>query len=72
MSVARTASRPGTQLFEAARVAARTRRGVLYVSATSTENTVNFYLQRGCVLAQRPDPELLALEPDDIHLVCAV
>jgi GNAT superfamily N-acetyltransferase len=63
----------GTRLFEAARVTARARGAkFLYVSATPTQNTVNFYLQRGCVLADPPDPDLFALEPDDIHLVCAV
>jgi len=41
----------------------------LYVSAAPTENTVDFYLNRGCVLAPEPDPALLAAEPDDIHLV---
>lgn len=41
----------------------------LCVSAAPTENTVDFYLNRGCVLAPGPDPALLAVEPDDIHLV---
>lgn len=40
----------------------------LYVSATTTENTVRFYLNRGCHLAREVDPALHALEPDDIHL----
>ena len=31
--------------------------------------TVEFYLNRGCVLAPEPDPRLLAAEPDDIHLL---
>ncbi len=63
----------GSQLFEAAREVARTRNAkFLYISATPTQNTVNFYLRRGCHLATPADPELLALEPDDIHLVCAV
>lgn len=60
----------GMQLFEAgvsfARVAGA---NALYISATPTENTVDFYLNRGCVLATDPDPRLLAAEPDDIHLV---
>ena len=60
----------GTQLFEAAVSLAR-EAGVnaLYVSSAPTENTVDFYLNRGCVLAPEPDPALLAAEPDDIHLV---
>jgi predicted N-acetyltransferase YhbS len=40
----------------------------LYVSATPSENTVNYYMQLGCVLAQEIDQELFALEPEDIHL----
>jgi len=63
----------GTRLFEQARDAARMRgaRG-LYVSATPSENTIRFYLRRGCVVLAMPDPELFALEPEDIHLECAV
>lgn len=40
----------------------------LYISATPSENTVNYYLGLGCVLAMELNAELLALEPDDIHL----
>ncbi len=61
----------GMQLFEAAvSVAREAGANALYVSATPTENTVDFYLNRGCVLAPEPDPRLLAAEPDDIHLLC--
>jgi GNAT superfamily N-acetyltransferase len=60
----------GTQLFDAAVSHARGAGATaLYVSATPTENTVDFYLNRGCVLAPEPDPRLLAAEPDDIHLI---
>jgi predicted N-acetyltransferase YhbS len=60
----------GTQLFDAAVSFAREAgANALYVSATPTENTVDFYLNRGCVLAPEPDPRLLAAEPDDIHLL---
>jgi predicted N-acetyltransferase YhbS len=60
----------GVQLFEAAVSAAREAGAkALYVSATPTENTVDFYLNRGCVLTPEPDPALLAAEPDDIHLL---
>jgi predicted N-acetyltransferase YhbS len=63
----------GTALFERARAAARERGAAgLYISATPSENTVNFYRRFGAVVATQPDPELLALEPDDIHLVCPV
>lgn len=60
----------GTQLFEAAVSLARDAGAkALYVSSAPTENTVDFYLNRGCVLAPEPDAALLAAEPDDIHLV---
>jgi ribosomal protein S18 acetylase RimI-like enzyme len=60
----------GRALFEA--VAARARDDGaerLYVSSTPTQSTVDFYLARGCRLAAEPHPELLALEPHDVHLV---
>ena len=60
----------GTELFEATSTFAREAgANALYVSATPTENTVDFYLNRGCILAPEPDPKLLAAEPDDIHLL---
>lgn len=61
----------GYQLFALASDEAR-RRGArcLYISATPSENTVDFYLGLGCRLAPEPDPELFELEPEDIHLVC--
>jgi predicted N-acetyltransferase YhbS len=40
----------------------------LYISATPSENTINYYLRLGCVLATEIDPDLFALEPEDIHL----
>lgn len=63
----------GSKLFEWARSAARERgaRG-LYISATPSENTIHFYLRRGSTVIGAPDPELLALEPEDIHLECSV
>ncbi len=63
----------GTRLFHEARAIARARGArFLYISATPTENTVNFYRRLGAVVTPTPDPELYALEPDDIHLVCPV
>ncbi len=63
----------GGRLFEQARSAARERgaRG-LYISATPSENTIHFYQGRGSVVLASPDAELLAFEPDDIHLECPV
>jgi predicted N-acetyltransferase YhbS len=40
----------------------------LYISATPSENTVRFYQSLGCRLAKEVNPELFALEPEDIHL----
>jgi predicted N-acetyltransferase YhbS len=44
----------------------------LYISATPSRNTIDFYRRFGAVPVDPPDPALLALEPDDIHLVCAL
>jgi predicted N-acetyltransferase YhbS len=44
----------------------------LYISSTPSENTVNFYLRLGCVLATEIDAELYTLEPEDIHLEFAL
>ncbi|MGE3076506.1 MAG: GNAT family N-acetyltransferase [Dehalococcoidia bacterium] len=63
----------GAQLFENARVRARESGAVaLYITATPSEHTIRFYLARGCRPATFLDPELFALEPEDIHLVCDV
>lgn len=40
----------------------------LYISATPSENTINFYMHLGCTLTTELYPELFALEPEDIHL----
>jgi GNAT superfamily N-acetyltransferase len=40
----------------------------LYISATPTKYTVDFYLSQGASLTTELDEELFALEPDDIHL----
>jgi len=44
----------------------------LYISATPSENTINFYTGLGCVPAAGIDPDLFALEPEDIHLEYAI
>ena len=41
----------------------------MYVSATPSSSTVDFYLAQGCRLAEEVDPELYTLEPEDIHLI---
>jgi GNAT superfamily N-acetyltransferase len=40
----------------------------LYVSATPSQNTVEFYRHLGCVVTQEVDARLFELEPEDIHL----
>lgn len=59
----------GRALFE--KVVARARAlGArrLYVSSTPSENTVRFYLRRGCRVTDDVDAALFELEPEDIHL----
>jgi GNAT superfamily N-acetyltransferase len=57
----------GTLLFDAAVAHAPGDRVV--ISATPTENTVNFYLARGCRLDPSPPPGQVAAEPDDVQLI---
>jgi predicted N-acetyltransferase YhbS len=40
----------------------------LYISSTPSENTVRFYLRRGCRVTDEVDAALFELEPEDIHL----
>ena len=40
----------------------------MVVSATPSENTVRFSLGHGYRPVARPLPELLALEPEDVHM----
>jgi predicted N-acetyltransferase YhbS len=59
----------GAKLFKLATITARERGARrLYISATPSENTINFYTRLGCTIAEEPDPELFELEPEDIHL----
>jgi predicted N-acetyltransferase YhbS len=59
----------GTKLFKLAVEKARSLGArKLYISATPSENTIKYYTRLGCVLATEIDPELFALEPEDIHL----
>jgi predicted N-acetyltransferase YhbS len=63
----------GRTLFEKAVKRARELDAkALYVSATPSENTINFYRRMGCVVTEDVDPELFALEPKDIHMACAI
>jgi len=40
----------------------------LYISATPSKNTIDFYMHMGCKLASEVNPKLYKLEPRDIHL----
>ncbi|MFC2079220.1 GNAT family N-acetyltransferase [Candidatus Bipolaricaulota bacterium] len=60
------ASRLFDQVEELARQSAAQE---LYVSATSSESAVGFYSSRGFALTPDPHPELLELEPEDIHMI---
>ena len=40
----------------------------LYISATPSKHTVDFYMSLGCKSASEINPELFELEPEDIHL----
>lgn len=63
--------RLGVKLFEHCKQAAKELgAGGFYVSATPSEHTVNFYQYLGCVVTDAPDPELFAMEPEDIHMEC--
>jgi predicted N-acetyltransferase YhbS len=63
----------GKRLFEMASAKARERGArKMYISATPSQNTVDFYLRLGAVVTKEPDPELFALEPEDVHLKCGV
>ena len=44
----------------------------LYVSATPTGSAMRFYQGIGFAPTAQPDPELFALEPDDIHMTLAL
>ena len=45
---------------------------LLYVSATPSQSAVGFYERRGFTPTSGPIPELLALEPDDVHMTLAL
>ena len=44
----------------------------LYISATPSQKTINFYLSMGCELTSEVHPRLFELEPEDIHLQLAL
>lgn len=64
------AARAGQATVSTLRQAAQEGAAGLYVSSIPNKSTVDFYLAQGCRLIERPDAELFAREPEDIHLVC--
>lgn len=60
----------GRELFVRAAEWAKARGArALYVSATPTVATVDFYRACGAAPLEEPDPALFALEPEDIHML---
>ncbi|WP_353165793.1 GNAT family N-acetyltransferase [Acinetobacter sp.] len=60
----------GSQLMQTAATSAKQLGAKqLYISATPTQRTVDFYLKQGAKLLENPDQQLWALEPEDIHLI---
>jgi GNAT superfamily N-acetyltransferase len=71
LHVSRTHRRQGIAsrlTAEVARLARADGAGRLYVSATPSDSAVGFYRSRGFEPTDAPNPELFALEPDDIHM----
>ncbi len=54
------------------RAASRIGADRLYISATESKNTVDFYIKRGARPVKELDAELFRLEPEDIHLEVSV
>ena len=40
----------------------------MYISATPSKNTIDFYIRVGCKLTEDIDPVLYEKEPEDIHM----
>ena len=61
----------GAKLMQAAKESA-TQLGAnqLYISATPSRRTVDFYMKHGARPLTAPDQQLWQLEPEDIHLLC--
>lgn len=63
----------GAQLMQAAKRSASTHgANYLYISATPSKRTVDFYLKHGAQVLDHPDSQLWQLEPEDIHLLCKI
>jgi len=61
----------GAKLMQAAKESAKQLGALqLYISATPSKRTVDFYIKHGATVLKHPDRELWELEPEDIHLLC--
>ena len=75
MQVSRSYRRKGIGkiLFEKAKELAKTAGATqLYISAFSSEDTIEFYKSMGCVITDNPIIELTKEEPCDLQMVCVV
>lgn len=63
----------GAKLMQAAKESAKQLGAKqLYISATPSQRTVDFYIKHGAQPLSAPDQQLWQLEPEDIHLLCAL
>lgn len=61
----------GATLMQAAKESAKQLgANQLYISATPSRRTVDFYIKHGAHPLSAPDQQLWQLEPEDIHLLC--
>lgn len=61
----------GAKLMQAAKESAKQLGAKqLYISATPTRRTVDFYIKHVAEPLSAPDQQLWQLEPEDIHLLC--
>jgi len=61
----------GAKLMQAAKGSAKQLGAKqLYISATPSQRTVDFYIKHGAQPLSAPDQQLWKLEPEDIHLLC--
>ena len=63
----------GVKLMQAAKESAKQLGAKqLYISATPSQRTVDFYIKHGAQPLSAPDQQLWQLEPEDIHLLCTL
>lgn len=63
----------GAKLMQAAKTSVKQLgANQLYISATPSRRTVDFYMKHGAQPLSAPDQQLWQLEPEDIHLLCNV